>query len=208
MKHRGFIVGALVVAMATAGTARASVRLAYVDIQRALNECRAGRAAKVKFRGRVERLQSQLEGEQQGVERLKQELESKGPLMQPEQRQNLEDEYAKKLRQFQDDYKNSRDELRQRDSEITGAIVRDLAMVVRQVGEKDGYTMIMEKGSLLWAVPSIDITDQVIRAYDAMNVQPGTLSQKAGVAGTEHFGASSERSVGSAGRAGRSTITK
>ena len=209
MKHRGLIVGALLVAMATAGIARADVRLAYVDIQRALNECRAGRAAKIKFRGRVERLQSQLESEQQGVERLKQELESKGPLMQPEQRQNLEDEYSKKLRQFQDDYKNSRDELQQRDSEITGAIVRDLAMVVRQVGEKDGYTMIMEKGSLLWAVPSIDITDQVIRAYDAMNVAPGTLSQKASASGGEHFGASSERNIRSSGTGGgRSTITK
>jgi outer membrane protein len=208
MKHRWFIVGALLVAMTTAGVARADVRLAYVDIQRALNECRAGRAAKVKFRGRVQRLQTQLESEQKSVELIKQEIETKGPLMQPDQRQTLEDEYAKKLRRFQDDYKNSRDELQQRDSEITGAIVRDLAMVVRQVGEKDGYTMIMEKGSLLWAVPSIDITDQVIRAYDAMNVQPGSLSQKASATGSERFGATSEHNLGSSATSGRSTITK
>lgn len=209
MKHRVFIAGALLIAMTTAGVARADVRLAYVDIQRALNECRAGREAKVKFRGRVERLQSQLESEQQSVERLKQQLETKGALMQPDQRQNLEDEYSKKLRQFQDDYKNSQDELRQRDSEITGAIVRDLAMVVRQVGEKDGYTMVMEKGSLLWAVPSIDITDQVIRAYDAMNVQPGTLGQRAAsAAGSESFGGRAQGSLRSSATAGRSTITK
>lgn len=208
MKHRVFIVGALLVAMMTAGVAQADVRLAYVDIQRALNECRAGREAKIKFRGRVERLQSQLESEQQGVERLKQELQTKGPLMQPDQRQNIEDEYTKKVRQFQDDYKNSQEELRQRDNEITGAIVRDLAMVVRQVGEKDGYTMIMEKGSLLWAVPSIDITDQVVRAYDAMNVQPGALSQKAAAAGSEHFAGNMRHSLRSSATSGRSTITK
>ena len=210
MRHRGLIVGAMLLALGAAGTARADVRLAYVDIQRALNECRAGREAKTQFRGRVERLQTQLEGEQGAVERLKQELETKGPLMQPDQRQNLEDEYSKKLRQFQDDYKNSRDELQQRDNEVTGAIVRDLAMVVRQLGEKDGYTMVMEKGSLLWAVPSIDITDQVIRAYDAMNVKPGSLSpapQTAG--GREHFGAATtSRSAASSPASGRSTITK
>jgi outer membrane protein len=203
----------MLLAMAVAGTARADVRLAYVDIQRALNDCRAGREAKTQFRGRVERLQTQLESEQSAVERLKQELETKGPLMQPDQRQNLEDDYSKKLRQFQDDYKNSRDELQQRDNEVTGAIVRDLAMVVRQIGEKDGYTMVMEKGSLLWAIPSIDITDQVVRAYDAMNVKPGTLSPgpEAAAGGREHFGASSESRnapPSAAGGGGRSTITK
>ena len=34
----------------------------------------------------------------------------------------------------------------------------------------------MEKGGLLWAIPSADITDQVIRSYDAMNVKAGTLA--------------------------------
>jgi outer membrane protein len=212
MRHRGLIIGVMLLAMAVAGTARADVRLAYVDIQRALNDCRAGRQAKTQFRGRVERLQTQLESEQSTVERLKQELETKGPLMQPDQRQNLEDDYSKKLRQFQDDYKNSRDELQQRDNEVTGEIVRDLAMVVRQIGEKDGYTMVMEKGSLLWAIPSIDITDQVVRAYDAMNVKPGTLSPapEAAAGGREHFGASSEsrNAPPSAAGGGRSTITK
>jgi outer membrane protein len=173
-------------------------RFAFVDIQRALNECHNGQTVKTAFRGEIERLQARLQGEQDEVERLKKELEEKGPLMQPDQRQNLEDDYTRKLHQFQDDYKNSRDDLQQKDNEMTGAIVRDLALVVQQIGQKSGYTMVMEKGSLLWAVPSIDITDQVIRAYDAMNVKPGALMQKAmneerevgGSAG--HFGEAAE----------------
>jgi outer membrane protein len=171
------IIGAMVIASLMTGTARAEVKLAFVDIQRALNDCRAGKAAKERFRGRVQQLQSELQGEQDDVERLKKELEQKGPLMQPDQRQNLEDEYTKKLRHFQDDYKNSRDELQQKDNEVTGAIVRDLATVVRRVSEKEGYDFIIEKGTLLWGRPSLDITDQIIHAYDAMNVrQPGALS--------------------------------
>jgi outer membrane protein len=178
MRNR-LIIGVVLLALTAAGTARADVRLAYVDIQRALNLCRAGKDAKVDFRGRIERLQSQLEGQQSEVERLKDELQKKGPLMQPDQRQNLEDEYTRKLRQFEDNYKNSRDELQQKDSQITGAIVRDLATVVRQVSQKEGYTMVFEKGSLLWAIPSIDITDEVVRTYDAMKVKPGSLSAEA-----------------------------
>ena len=208
------IIGAMVIASLMAGTARADVKLGFVDIQRALNDCRAGKQAKERFRGRVQQLQSELEGEQDDVERLKKELEQKGPLMQPDQRQNLEDEYTKKLRHFQDDYKNSRDELQQKDNEVTGAIVRDLAAVVRQVSQKDGYDFIMEKGTLLWAKPSYDITDQVIRAYDEMNVRPGSL----GAEDTGHFAQSAAPPARSSGSAApesddtdtgsHSTITK
>jgi outer membrane protein len=212
MRHR-LVIGVVLLSMALAATAHADVKLAYVDIQRALNECRAGKAAKNDFRGRIDRLQAQLQGEQNDVERLKRELEEKGALMQPDQRQNLEDEYGKKLRQFQDDYKNSSDELKQRDSEVTGAIVRDLAVVVHQISVKNGYTMVMEKGTLLWAQPSADITDEVIRAYDAMNVKPGSLGDEAengsfGSRGAAAADAPDSPGPGGAGDSGRSTILK
>lgn len=207
MMRPRWTIAALVIGMAVAATARADMKLAFVDIQRALNECRAGKAAKTQFRGRIERLQSQLEGEQTEVERLKRELEQKGSLMQPDQRQNLEDDYEKKLRHFQDDYKNSRDELQQKDNEVTGAIVRDLATVVRRIGAKNGYTMVMEKGTLLWAIPSTDITDQVVRAYDAMNVRPGSLGEEAAREPSRFAPAVSDEPPES-GAGGRSTILK
>ncbi|HEX3409935.1 MAG TPA: OmpH family outer membrane protein [Candidatus Binataceae bacterium] len=167
-------------ALAAASTARADIKLAYVDIQRALNDCRNGKSAKTEFRGRLERVQSQLQGEQSEVQRLKDELEKKGPLMQPDQRQSLEQQYSRKLRDFQDDYKSTRETMQEKDNEITGAIVRDLATIVRQIGQKNGYTMVMEKGNLLWAVPSVDITDDVIRDYDATGAKAGTLGGAAG----------------------------
>lgn len=172
--------------------AAGDLRFAFVDIQRALNECRNGKAVMTDFRGRIQRLQGRLQGEQSEVERLKKEFDQKGPLMQPDQRQNLEDDYTRKLHEFQDDYKNSRDDLQQKDKELTDSIVRDLALVVQQIGQKAGYAMVMEKGSLLWAIQNMDITDEVIRAYDAMNVKPGALMQKARSEGTGHFGSAAE----------------
>jgi outer membrane protein len=207
MRHRATIT-ALLLAMAAAATAHADIRLAFVDILRALNECRAGKAAKAQFRGRIERLQSQLEGEQSEVEQLKRELEQKGSLMQPDQRQNLEDDYEKKLRHFQDDYKNTRDELQEKDNQVTGAIVRDLATVVREIGSKNGYTMVMEKGTLLWAIPATDITDQVIRAYDSMNVRPGSLGEEAARDAGRFGPAAASEEPPARGASGRSTILK
>src|ERR1700752_395365 len=119
MRHRLIIGVMTLIALTAAATARADMRLAYVDIQRALNDCRNGKTAKAEFRGRLDRVQQQLVGEQDEVQRLKDEPEKKGPLMQPDQRQNLENQYTKKLRDFQDDYKTSRDELQEKDNEMT-----------------------------------------------------------------------------------------
>ncbi len=174
--RKGLIFGVVLLFAAAAIPAHAEVKLAYVDIQRALNECQAGKKARSSIRADAERAQAKLQKEQAAVQALKDELDKKGMLMPPDQRQNLEDELGRKMRNFQDDVKNERDELRQRDNEVTGAIVRDLATVVRQLGEKDGYTMVMEKNGLLWGIPSVDITDQVIRTYDSMNVKAGSLA--------------------------------
>jgi len=219
MRNRLIIGFVTLLTMAVAATARADVKLAYVDIQRALNDCRNGKSAKAEFRVRLEHVQAQLQGEQSEVQRLKDELDKKGPLMQPDQLQTLNQEYTRKLRDFQDDYKNTRDSLQEKDNEITGAIVRDLATIVRQLGQRNGYTMVMEKGNLLWAIPSIDITDDVIRNYDATNAKAGTLGVAPGEApagGGSAFGGGpqSHSSVAepppasTPDDAGRSTISK
>jgi outer membrane protein len=218
MRQR-LVVIMVLIAMVSAVPARAEVKLAYVDVQRALNECNAGKAAKLKIRGQVQQISARLKREQDTVKALQDELQKKGALMRAEQRQNLQDEYTSKLRDFQQDYKNAQEELRQKDNEATGLIVRDLATVVRDISEKNGYTMVMEKGQLLWGAPGIDITSQVIRTYDAMHVPAGSLGEQPtagaprasrGTGGNEiELGSGSQSSdFGSAASHKRSTISR
>jgi outer membrane protein len=174
MRNRLMVTAVLLMIFA-AVPARADVKLAFVDVQRALNECEAGKTAKAEFRVKVEAAEKKLQEEQNEVGGLKDELEKKGMLMKPEQRQNLQDDYLNKAKNFERNYKDSKDDLERRDQEMTGKIIHDLAEVIRDVGEKQGYTMVMEKGSILWGLPSIDITDQVIRTYNGMHVKIGTL---------------------------------
>jgi len=206
---------AALVALIAAAPARAEVKLAYVDVQRALNECEAGKTAKAEFRVKVQGVEQKLQSEQNDVARLKDELEKKGMLMKPEQRQSLQDEYINKAKNFERNYKDSKDDLERKDQEITGMIIHDLAEVIRDVGEKNGYTMVMEKGQILWGMPGIDITDQVIRTYNGMHVKIGTLGGGVGAVssaggeggGEQRAGASSPSDFGSAA-AKHSSISK
>ncbi|MGH7814055.1 MAG: OmpH family outer membrane protein [Candidatus Binataceae bacterium] len=198
-----FIIGAVAALISVTVPARAELKFAYVDVQRALNQCDAGKKAKAEFRGKVQSVETKLQRQQSGVQALKDELEKKGMLMSPDQRQNLQDKYTEKLTDFKHAYQDSQTELQAKDNEITTKIVHDLAEIIRRLGQRDGYTMVMEKGSILWGAPNIDITDQVIRAYNATHAPIGTLG--AGGAG----GAQSARSAGFGANAERrSTISK
>jgi outer membrane protein len=205
MKRQLVLFGTMLVILAAVAPARAEIKLAYVDVQRALNECDAGKKAKGEFRTRIESLEARLQKQQADVQSLKDELEKKGMLMKDEERRNLQEEYEKKLRNFQRDYEDSKHELEQKDNEVTGAIVKDLARIIQGIGEKDGFTMVMEKGSILWGTPSIDITDEVIRNYNQNGARIGSLGSssqresKAGASAGSEFGESAAK---------RSTISK
>ena len=204
--------GAMLALMSAAIPAHAEMKFAYVDVQRALNECDAGKKAKAEFQGRVTSLEGRLQRQQNEVQALKDEIEKKGMLMTDNERQSKQDAYVAKLKNFERDYKDSKDELQAKDNEMTAKIVHDLAQVIRSLGERDGYTMVMEKGSILWGAPGIDITDQVIRNYNATHVQVGTLGDGgAGMsrasARAEQAGAPEPSDFGS-GAARRSTISK
>jgi len=210
MKRRFVLIGATILMLAglmpaAADQARADMKLAYVDVQRALNECDAGKKAKAEFRTRIESLETRLQKQQTEVQGLKDELEKKGMLMKDDDRHNLQDEYERKLRNFQRDYEDSKHELEQRDNEITGAIVKDLSRIIRGIGERQGFTMVMEKGSILWGTPGIDITDQVIRDYNKNG--GGKIGSVEAAAGENKPDASAGSDFGD-DAAKRSTISK
>ncbi|HKN00868.1 MAG TPA: OmpH family outer membrane protein [Candidatus Binataceae bacterium] len=207
MRQRLSIGALLLAVLAVAQPAHAQVKLAFVDVQRALNECDAGKRAKSEFQSKIQLLDSRLQRQQNEVEGLKDELEKKGMLMQPDQRQNLQDQYVKKAKDLDRDLKDARDDLQRQDNEITSKILHDLGTIIRNLGEQSGYTLVMEKGSILYGSSSLDITDQVIRSYNASHVQQiGTLGEGAGGA-AQRAGASSPGDFGS-NAARNSSISK
>ena len=175
MRQRLFVGVMLLAALAVPRPAHAQLKLAYVDVQRALNECDAGRKAKSEFQGKIQALDSKLQRQQHEVESLKDDIESVGCWMQPDQRQNLQDQYVRKAKELDRNLKDAREDLQRQDNEITAKILHDLAVIIRNLGEQANYTLVMEKGSILWGAPNLDITDQVIRAYNNTHGAIGTL---------------------------------
>ena len=164
------IVYVLVAALLLAGNAAAaqSIKIGYVDLQRALNESNAGKRAKEQFKGQVDKLQAQLKKQKDDIDGMKEQLEKKASVMKDEERANLEESYRKKLRDFERSYKDSQADLQRKDNELTGVILKELQDVIKDYGDRENYTMILESNSsaVLYGAKGSDLTDTVIELYN------------------------------------------
>ena len=164
------VVWCVMAAVLAANVASAQgLKLGYVDLQRALNESDAGRKAKEEFKVQVDKLQNQLKKQKDDIDNMKEQLEKKAVVMKEEERANLEDDYRKKLRDFERNYKDSQADLQKKDNELTGAIIKDLQEVIKEYGDKENYTLILESTSsaVLYGAKGADLTDEIIRQYNS-----------------------------------------
>ncbi len=175
---RGMFLTLAILLLATAGRADNLPKIAYVDLQRALNESEAGKKAKEEFKAQVDKLQGSLKKQKDDIDNLKEQLEKKSLAMKDEERGNLEEDYRKRLRDFERNYKDSQADLQRKDNELTGAILKELQEIIREYGEREGYAMILESGSatVLYGAKDADLTDEIIRQYNSQH--PATKKQK------------------------------
>jgi len=155
--------------VALAGSAAAELKIGVVDLQRALNESAAGKKAKDQFKVEVDRMQDSLKREKDSLDRMKDDLEKKSAVVKEEQRKTMADDFERKRRDLRRKLEDSDAELRKKDSELTSGILKEIAGVIQEIGEREGYTLIFETSSaaVLYGSKSIDITEEVIKAFDA-----------------------------------------
>ena len=142
------------------------IKIGYIDLQRAISESEAGKKAKERFQSEVKRAEGDLIKEKQEIERLKGELDKKGALLRDEEKNNLEREFQRRYVGYQRSVRDSQEELRQREGELTSQIVKDLQSVVVEVGKSEKFTLIMERSQMLYSDQGIDITAKVLEIYN------------------------------------------
>ena len=146
----------------------ADSKIAYVDMQRVINECNAGKDAKKAITKDAEKFQHLIADKQKELQTMKESFEKQGLMLTPDARANKEREYQIKLREFQRWGEDTQNELNQKRTQMERTISIGLVKVIQKIGADEGYTLILDKNEsiVLFASKTIDITDRAIKAYD------------------------------------------
>jgi len=160
--------------------AASEYKIAFVDLQKALNLCKAGQDAKEEFARKVEKAEEKLASQQEELKRLKEILEKQSAMLNEETFKKKEKDYQTRLRDFKRLYEDSQNELKVQDSEITKEILEELVKVTQEYGKEKGYTFIFERSesALLFADDATEVTEEIIKIYDQKYLQREEATKK------------------------------
>ncbi len=150
-----------------ARVAHADDRIAFVDLQRALEETNDGKAAKNRLKSDFDKKQQELDAKQEELKKLKEAFDKKASLMKPEALQKEQSDLQGRFMQLQDTFSRLQKDLAAKEQEATRGILGKLTLVVQKIAEREHFAMVLERSSsVVWGQPSLDVTNEVIRTYN------------------------------------------
>jgi outer membrane protein len=164
--HHGLIAA---VTLFAAAAHAADFKAAYVDIQRALQETDEGKAAKSRLQTLVESKQKALEKEKTALQAEAEAFQKQSPTMEEKVKATKGEELQKKMYEFSQRAEKLRVDLADSERKELGSIMPKLETLLGQIAQREGLTMVFDKSSsgLAWAPPALDLTNELIRMYNA-----------------------------------------
>ena len=144
------------------------VKIAYVDLRRALNETNQGKKAMQKLQKEKDKLQKQIEDKEKSILAMQEKIKQQQNILSQEALGKQMEAYQKAVMELQQTYGQFQQELAQKEMKATQDILIKMEKILAQIGKSDGYTMIYDRsvGAVVWAPAHLDLTDRLIQAYN------------------------------------------
>src|SRR3972149_6061440 len=169
MKRLGSMVLAVfALLLLAAPAAPAEQKIAYANLQRALNECDAGNRAKESLKDEAKKLEDELDAEQGDLKKIKEDIDKKKTVWNPETLKSKEEEFRTRSEEFQRKFMEYNDRLNEKKIEKEAKIIEELRDVVGEIARKKGYSYVFEisAGGIIYSPPEADLTDEVIKGHN------------------------------------------
>lgn len=144
-----------------------TIKIGVIDIQKVFEESSAGKQMRAEINKRGTQMEEDLKAKSSEIETLNKNLERESAVINKEQKEKREREINIKVYDLKALKKKYNEELLQLQQAKLETLKKDLFSIVKEIGEKEGYTMILERIGVLYYQNAIDITDMVVEKYNA-----------------------------------------
>lgn len=153
--------GSLLVLLLAAGSAVAELKLAVLDTQRALLESEEAKALLSAAQNELEQEQSQVNELGQEIVALQEQLQKDMDVMSPAEQRRRAKIIEDKQIDYQFQVNKLQKEVQDRRQELLQVMAPKIDAVLKELIEAEGYDMILQRNSLLYANSDLDITRKV-----------------------------------------------
>src|SRR5215813_8604406 len=168
---------ALAFLLPIAAFAQGTHKVGTLSVLRAIGECTEGKAAMADFQRQVDAKQEELQRKNTEIQGLQKQLQDQQRTLNDESRTALSKTIESKNTDLQRATEDARKEFTDKQNEIFNRIGSKLMPVLQQYAKENNFAVIVDSSSqtsqLVYADPAIDITDDLIKRFDA--AQPGSV---------------------------------
>jgi outer membrane protein len=151
------------------------IRVGVMDQQVVIERTKAGKLALEEVKGYSMTRQKIIQADEQELKDLEQSLQDPNVKLAEQVRQEKEEQLRGKMEAFQRRLQEFNREVQQKQREMVVEYAQKIAAAAQAVGQKEGYTAILDKGNealiriVLYHQPALDVTDSVIKEFDRQN---------------------------------------
>jgi outer membrane protein len=159
----------LVLTLTASAALAEELKLGYVDLQRALSETEDGRKAKANLKKIFDQKQKELDEQQAELKKAIDDLDKKRTLLPADKVHEKEAELQGRMQKVQQTYLRHQQDLQAKEQEATSKIFERMNKILGKIALAENFTMILDKtqGGIVFAKPSLDLTNDLIRRYNS-----------------------------------------
>lgn len=164
-----WIILAVIAVFTTAGPGFGAdiAKIGVVEFQRLFDQSDAGKEIRSEITAQGRRMEAELKEKSAEIDELRKRLERESLVMSREMREEKEREFRIKVSDIQALQNKYEVELQGLQNRLMGELQSATLEVISEIGKSGGYLMIMDNRGVLYAPSTIDITDEVIKRYNA-----------------------------------------
>jgi len=142
-------------------------KIGVVDLKRVFDNSSAGKTAQAELTKQGKKMQGELEKRKAEIEKIQKNIERQVAVMSKEAREQKNRDLQIKIYDFKNLEKKYRSELRKNERKKLIKIQKEVLLIAREIGKKEGYLIIFDKSAAIYVPKTLDLTDKVIQEYNA-----------------------------------------
>jgi outer membrane protein len=142
-------------------------KIGVANLQRVLEASNQGKSAQEKIKKQKDQMEQELKQKGGEIEELRKQLERESMVMSKEKREEKEREIRIKINDFKSLDKRYRAQLQNLEKKLVNALLKEVSTLVKEIGKKGGYLLIINNTGVMYSPGSINITDQLIKELNA-----------------------------------------
>ncbi|MBI3546055.1 MAG: OmpH family outer membrane protein [Gammaproteobacteria bacterium] len=154
-----------------AAYAAESLAIGYVDLHKVLLESKVGKKNKAELDKLIKEKETAIGKEEEKLKAMQQAFEKDQMLLTDVQKKTKQKEFQEKAEAYQKMVNEAKQTVNQKDGEYAGKSIAEVKRIITEMTKEQKLNIVFEasESGLLYADPSMDLTQKVIERYDALS---------------------------------------